>query len=103
MSRVIYINLIILYIFDRILISKWYKRLKLELEKFKQLLKEADFNKKSFSEYVNIPHSTVNGWGSINKSPVPEWVEKFLNLYIKDKKCNQLKDLIKNSGLLEEK
>lgn len=73
----------------------------MDLENFKELLKEAGFNKKTFAEYVNIPHSTVNNWGSANRPPVPTWVEKFLNLYIKDKKCSQLKELIKDSGLIE--
>ena len=73
----------------------------MDLETFKQLLKEANLNKKSFAEYVNIPYPTVNNWGSSNRPPVPDWVEKFLQLYIKDKKCSQLKDLIKDSGLIE--
>jgi DNA-binding transcriptional regulator YiaG len=72
----------------------------LEIEDFKQLLKEAGFNKKSFAEHINIPHGTINNWGSANKPPVPEWVEKYLQLYIKDKKCQELKDMIKNSGLI---
>lgn len=73
----------------------------MELDKFKLLLKEAGFNKKTFSEYVNMPHSTVNNWGSNNKPAVPDWVEKFLELYIKDKKCKELKQMIKDSGVCE--
>ena len=52
----------------------------MEIEDFKQLLKEAGFNKKSFAEHINIPHGTVNNWGSANKPPVPDWVEKYLQL-----------------------
>jgi predicted transcriptional regulator len=33
----------------------------LEIEDFKQLLKEAGFNKKSFAEHINIPHGTIIG------------------------------------------
>jgi len=73
----------------------------LELEEFKKLLKNAGFNKKTFAEHINIPHGTVNNLGSLNRPSVPDWVEKFLELYIKDKKCEELKTIIKDSGVME--
>lgn len=69
----------------------------MESNQFKELLKKANFTKKSFASYVKIPHSTVNAWGSANKPPVPYWVESWLNLYIENKKCKELKQIIKDS------
>ena len=73
----------------------------MELDLFKKMLKDAGFNKKTFAEYANIPHSTVNNWGSINKPNVPDWVEKFLILYIENIKCENLKQIIKDTGLIK--
>lgn len=73
----------------------------MELDKFKELLKKAGFNKKTFAEYIQLSHSTVNNWGSANRPPVPEWVGIFLNLYIENKNCKELKQIIKEKGLCE--
>ncbi|WP_457748482.1 XRE family transcriptional regulator [Sulfurimonas sp.] len=67
----------------------------MNLDEFKSLLKKAGFSKKTFSEDVEIALSTVNGWGSSNKPPVPFWVEKYLNLYIENKDCKELKEIIR--------
>jgi len=67
----------------------------MNLEEFKTLLKKSGFSKKSFSEEVKISASTVNGWGSSNKPAVPFWVEKYLTLYIENKECKELKEIIK--------
>jgi len=69
----------------------------LNLDEFKALLKKAGFSKKTFSEDVEIALSTVNGWGSANKPPVPFWVEKYLNLYIENKECKELKEIIREN------
>ena len=61
----------------------------MNLDEFKALLKKAEFSKKTFSEDVEIALSTVNGWGSTNKLPVPFWVKKYLNLYIENKECKE--------------
>ena len=74
----------------------------MDLDTFKEMLKRAGFSKKSFSEEVEISLSTVNSWGSANKPPVPSWVSKYLALYIENKNCKELKQLIKDSGLCNE-
>ncbi len=73
----------------------------MELDLFKKLLKDAGLNKRTFAEFVDIPHGTVNNWGSKDKPPVPNWVEKFLIMYIENKKCKDLKQMIKDSGVCE--
>jgi len=74
----------------------------MNLEDFKLLLKRTGFSKKTFSEEVEISLSTVNGWGSANRPPVPSWVSKYLALYIENKNCKELKQLIKDSGICKE-
>jgi len=69
----------------------------MNLDEFKQLLKKAGFSKKTFSEDTQISLSTVNGWGSANKPAVPFWVEKYLTLYIENKDCKELKEIIKEN------
>ena len=69
----------------------------LDLDTFKMMLKKAGFSKKSFSEEVEISLSTVNSWGSANKPAVPSWVSKYLNLYIENKDCKELKEIIKEN------
>ena len=67
----------------------------MNLDEFKTLLKKAGFSKKTFSEDVKIALSTVNGWGSANRPSVPYWVEKYLTLYIENKDCKELKEIIR--------
>ena len=69
----------------------------MNLVEFKILLKKAGFSKKTFSEEVEIALSTVNGWGSANKPAVPFWVEKYLSLYIENKECKELKEIIREN------
>ena len=67
----------------------------MELSQFKELLKAAGLNKKQFSELISMQYNTVNAWGSNNAIPV--WVESWLNLYIENKKCKELKQIIKEN------
>ncbi len=69
----------------------------MNLDEFKQLLKKAGFSKKTFSEDTQIALSTVNGWGSANRPAVPYWVEKYLSLYIENKECKELKEIIREN------
>lgn len=74
----------------------------MNLEDFKSLLKKAGFSKKTFSQEVEISPSTVNSWGSANKPPVPTWVEKYLTLYIENKECKELKEIIRENVCKED-
>ncbi|MEA2018296.1 MAG: XRE family transcriptional regulator [Campylobacterota bacterium] len=73
----------------------------MELDDFKSVLKSVGFNKKSFAEYINVPYATVNNWGSLNRPPVPDWVEVLLSLYYENKKYKELKEIIKVKGLCD--
>lgn len=66
----------------------------MELEDFKNKLEEVNLNLKDFSELVNIPYSTVTKYG--RSTPVPTWVEPFLNIYIQNQKLESIKQEIKD-------
>lgn len=84
------------WIYDILLHIIWWR--KMEKENFKQLLKKASFNKRSFSEHLGLKYQSVNSWGN-NGRNIPYWVESWLNLYIDNKKCKQMKELLKDSGI----
>jgi len=65
-----------------------------------RLLKDAQLSKKHFAELLNTSQQTVNNWGS-NGRDIPYWVESWLNLYIDNKNCKDLKQMIKDSGVCE--
>ena len=59
-------------------------------------MKKAVLNKKEFSELVGTTHNAVNGWGTNNRG-YPYWVESWLKLYIDNKECKELKQLLKDT------
>ena len=63
-------------------------------EEFKKLLKKAGLTKKSFSDILQISYNAVNNW---SVRGVPYWVKSWLNLYIKNKDCDELKEIIKEN------
>lgn len=63
---------------------------------FKELLKKANLTKKSFSELLGTSTQSVNNWGS-NGRDIPYWVESWLSLYIENKECKELKQIIKDN------
>ena len=65
-------------------------------EEFKALLKKASLTKKSFSELLGVSYNAVNGWGT-NGRDYPYWVESWLSLYIENKDCKELKEIIKEN------
>ncbi len=65
-------------------------------ELFKKLLKKAHLTKKQFAEILEIPYATANSWGN-NGRDYPYWVKSWLNLYIKNKDCEELKEIIKEN------
>jgi len=68
----------------------------MQLSEFKQLLKKADMNKKDFAALTKISYGTVNSWGVEGRAEVPEWIRPFLYFYIKSKKLDKIKDILKN-------
>jgi DNA-binding transcriptional regulator YiaG len=73
----------------------------MEYEKFKQVLKENKLSLKAFSELAGVKYDTCSKWGKDNR-PVSDWVESWLNLYIENKACKELKKLMRESGLCNE-
>jgi len=69
-------------------------------DKLSELLKQANLTKKAFSEILGTSHQSINNWGS-NGRDIPYWVESWLNLYIENKHCKELKAIIKDSGVYE--
>jgi len=65
-------------------------------EQFKEMMKSAGLTKKSFSEILGTSYNAVNGWGTNNRG-YPYWVESWLNLYIDNKECKELKQLLKDT------
>ena len=74
----------------------------MQKENFKKLLKKANFNKRTFSQYLGLKYQSVNSWGN-NGRKIPYWVESWLNLYIDNKKYEQLKEVLKTSGICSDK
>jgi hypothetical protein len=68
---------------------------------FKELLKKAGLSKKELAALLDIPYATANSWGN-NGRDFPYWVESWLNLYIENKACKELKKLMRESGLCNE-
>ena len=73
----------------------------MKYEKFISTLRKNNLTLKKFSELSGVKYDTCSKWGKNNR-PVSDWVESWLNLYIENKKCKELKRLIKDSGVCNE-
>ncbi len=67
---------------------------------FEGLLKEAGLTKKEFAKLVNMSYGGVVNWGR-EKQSLPNWVDSWLELYIANRKFENLKRSIKESGACE--
>jgi len=67
---------------------------KIELNR---LLRKAGFSKKEFASKFELSSSAVNNWGG--SANIPLWVESWLTLYIENKECKKLKQILKDSGV----
>jgi len=64
-------------------------------EELKELLKKAGLlSKKAFSEILGTSNQALNNWATRG---VPYWVESWLNLYIENKECKELKEIIREN------
>jgi hypothetical protein len=68
----------------------------MEIETFKILLKKANLTKKSLSDILNTSYQSVNNWGT-NGRGYPYWVQSWLELYIENKDCKELKEIIREN------
>ena len=60
-----------------------------------ELLKKAKITKKEFAVKFDLSTSAVNNWGGSAK--VPLWVKSWLTLYIENKDCKELKEIIRSN------
>ena len=60
---------------------------------FQNLLNKAGINKKRLSELSNIPHATVNAWGS--RTPYPPYLKFMLENYIKSLDMDKIVEVVK--------
>jgi len=73
----------------------------MKYEQFTRILKENNLTLKKFSELSGVKYDTCSKWGKNNR-PVSDWVESWLNLYIENKQCKELKKILKESGICKE-
>ena len=66
-------------------------------EEFEKILKEIELTKKEFARLVDVSYGGVVNWGRVTQS-IPNWVESWLELYRKNRKFENLKKSIKDSG-----
>lgn len=66
----------------------------MDRNKFNELLKQANLNKKQLSEILQTSYQGVNSWGT-NGRGYPYWVESWLQNYIKSKDIDKIADVIK--------
>jgi predicted XRE-type DNA-binding protein len=62
-------------------------------ENLKELLKQAELNKKELSEILGIAQQTVNCWGTTQN--MPYWLESWLKNYIKAKDMDKVVEAVK--------
>ena len=62
---------------------------------FEELLKSAGLSKKEFARLVEMNYNSVTNWNKSDK--IPQWVGSWLNLYIENVQCKELKALLKDT------
>lgn len=70
----------------------------MEYEIFKQTLKDNNLSLRDFSILSRVKYDTCSKWGKADR-PVSDWVESWLALYIENKECKELKQILKDSGV----
>ena len=63
-------------------------------EKFDNLLRDLELSRQEFSNVTGIAYSTINNWHD-EKKPIPSWVDRWLENYIKAKDMDKVIDAIK--------
>ena len=66
-------------------------------EEFEKILKEIELTKKEFARLVDVSYGGVVNWGRATQS-IPNWVESWLELYKENRKFENLKKSIQESG-----
>jgi len=69
-------------------------------EEFNKKLEIAGLSKADFAKRLKTAYITVANWGT-GKRGIPYWVESWLDLYIENKKCKELKEALEKSGICD--
>ena len=64
-------------------------------EAFETLLKRAGLSKKEFAALVEMNYNSVTNWNKSDK--IPQWVNSWLNLYIENADCKELKRILEDT------
>jgi len=70
-------------------------------DEFEKILKEIGLTKKAFARLVDMSYGGVVNWGRSTQT-IPNWVESWLELYSQNRKFENLKQSIKDSGACSE-
>ena len=73
----------------------------MEYDTFKQTLKDNGLTLKAFSELSGVKYDTCSKWGKDGR-PVSDWVESWLTIYIENKECRELKQMLKDTVCKDE-
>jgi hypothetical protein len=65
---------------------------------FNDLLKTAGLSKKEFAQILGTTGGTISNWGNEGRE-IPYWVESWLNLYIENMHCKQIRKALQESGI----
>ena len=68
----------------------------MEYKDFKETLKDNKLSLKAFSDLSGVQYGTCSKWGKDGR-PVSDWVESWLTLYIENKDCKELKEIIREN------
>ena len=68
----------------------------MDKEYFNELLSNAKLTKKEFAGLVGTSQGSMTNWGTSGRG-VPYWVESWLTLYIDNKECKELKQLLRDT------
>ena len=68
----------------------------MDRKSFNILMKKAGLTKKALANILEVSYNAINAWGT-NGRDYPYWVKSWLNLYIKNKDCDELKEIIKEN------
>jgi len=63
-----------------------------------ELLTKAGLTKKEFAMIVGTSPASLSNWGTAGRD-IPYWVETWLNLYIENKECKELKEKLVAAGI----
>lgn len=62
-------------------------------QEFDGLLRDISLSRKEFADITGVAYSTIGNWHD-EKKPVPDWVESWLENYIKSKELEKLKSIL---------